>query len=75
MRSYKAVLDPPGLGARVDRPRYGHYFFDEGLVGAAFFRLYFVAVDKKGLAHLRKSSYEKIEVLVCETLYISKFSQ
>jgi len=37
MRSYKAVLGLPVPGARVNRPRYGHYFSDEGLVwGGAF---------------------------------------
>ncbi len=34
--SRDAVLAPPVLGARVERPQYGHYFSDEGLVGAAF---------------------------------------
>jgi len=32
MRSYKANLGPPVPGARVERPQYGHYFSDEGLV-------------------------------------------
>ncbi len=41
MRSYKANLGPPVLGARVDRPLYGHYFSDEGLVWGRRFWLLF----------------------------------
>ena len=52
MRSYKAVLGSPVPGARVNRPQYGHYFSDEGLVRGGIFSSLFVAVDKKGLARL-----------------------
>ena len=48
----EAVLDSPVLGARVERPQYGHYFCDEGLVRGGIFLSLFVAADKKGLAHL-----------------------
>jgi len=41
MRSYKAVLGPPVPGARVERPQYGHYFSDEGLVRGRRFWLLF----------------------------------
>jgi hypothetical protein len=69
MRSYKAVLSLPVPGARVNRPRYGHYFPDEGLVGGGIFSSLFVAVDKKGLAHLLGVSYEAKREFVCEKFF------
>ena len=42
----------PVLGARVNRPQYGHYFSDEGLVWGGISWVLLVAVDKKYLAHL-----------------------
>ncbi len=55
-------------GARVNRPRYGHYFSDEGLVGGGIFSSLFVAVDKKGLAHLLMINHGVPVELVCETI-------
>jgi len=66
MRSYKAVLGLTVPGARLNRPRYGHYFSDQGLVGGGIFSSLFVAVDKKGLAHLLGVSYEAQREFVCE---------
>ena len=66
MRSYKANLGLPVPGARVNRPLYGHYFSDEGLVGGGIFSSLFVAVDKKGLAHLLIIYYRVPKEFVCE---------
>ena len=46
MRSYKAVLGLPVPGTRVNRPRYGNYFSDEGLVPAAALLVTFLAAEK-----------------------------
>ncbi len=53
-----ANLGLPVPGARVNRPRYGHYFSDEGLVGGGISWVLLVAVDKKYLAHLLIINYE-----------------
>ena len=70
MQSYKAVLGLLVPGARVYQPQYGHYFSDEGLVWGGIFSSLFVAVDKKGLAHLLDNNYGVIEAIVCEKLLI-----
>jgi hypothetical protein len=36
----------PVLGARVNRPQYGHYFPDEGLVLGAALLVTFLAAEK-----------------------------
>ena len=46
MRSDKAVLGLPVPGAGVNRPRYGRYFSDEGLVRGRRFWLLFSPVRK-----------------------------
>ncbi len=61
-----ANLGLPVPGARVNRPQYGHYFSGEGLVGGGIFSSLFVAVDKKGLAHLLGVSYEAKREFGCE---------
>ena len=66
MQSYKAVLGLLVPGARVNRPQYGHYFSDEGLVWGGIFSSLFGAVDKKGLAHLLIINYEVLKIVVCE---------
>jgi len=66
MQSYKAVLGLLVPGARVYQPQYGHYFSDEGLVWGGIFSSLFVAVDKKGLAHLLIINYEASKGLACE---------
>jgi hypothetical protein len=38
----------------------------KGLVRGGIFSSLFVAVDKKGLAHLLKNNYEVMKALVCE---------
>ena len=68
MRSYKAVLGLLMPGARVNRPRYGHYFSDQGLVWGGIFSSLFVAVDKKGLAHLLTINCRVGNAFVCENL-------
>ena len=50
----------------MDRPQYGHYFSDKGLVRGGTFSSLFVAVDKKGLAHLLLIDYGVAKALVCE---------
>ncbi len=52
----------------MNRPRYEHYFSDEGLVGGGIFSSLFVAVDKKGLAHLLMINHGVPVELVCETI-------
>ena len=54
----------------MDRPRYGHYFADEGLVRGGIFSSLFVAADKKGLVHLLVSYYGVMTALVCENMII-----
>jgi hypothetical protein len=41
----------------------------KGLVRGGIFSSLFVAVDKKGLAHLLGISYEALKALVCEKMY------
>ena len=41
---------------------------NKGLVRGGIFSSLFVAVDKKGLAHVLVSNYEGMRTLVCETL-------
>ena len=55
MRSDKAVLGSPVPGARVNRPRYGHYFSDGGLVLGAALLVTFLAAEK---SNSRTSSVE-----------------
>ena len=52
----------------MERPQYGHHFSDEGLVRGGIFSSLFVAVDKKGLAHLLIINYRVKKSLVCEIL-------
>jgi hypothetical protein len=40
----------------------------KGLVRGGIFSSLFVAVDKKGLAHLLGKNYKAMKALVCETL-------
>ena len=68
-----AVLAPPEPGARVERPQYGRYFSDEGLVRGGTFWCLFLAVEKKTLAHLLDRHYEEIPALVCEIIRPSSF--
>ena len=53
----------------MSRPRYGHYFFDQGLVRGGTFWCLFLAVEKKTLAHLLKIGYEALKVFVRETTF------
>ncbi len=48
-----AVLGPPVPGARVERPQYGHYFSDEGLVRGRRFWLLFSLERKVTRARTR----------------------
>ena len=57
----------------MERPQYGHYFSDGGLVRGGIFSSLFVAVDKKGLAHLLGISYEVRKTLVCENIQLDNF--
>ena len=49
-------------------PDMGAILTIKGLVRGGIFSSLFVAVDKKGLAHLLASNYEVLKALVCETL-------
>jgi len=48
----------------------GIIFLMKGLFGGGIFSSLFVAVDKKGLAHLLIIYYEVMRALVCETNWI-----
>ncbi len=50
-------------------PYMGAILTIKGLVQGGIFSFLFVAVDKKGLAHLLDINYEVIKDLVCETLF------
>jgi hypothetical protein len=50
-------------------PDMGAILTKKGLVRGGIFSSLFVAVDKKGLAHLLGISYEAMESLVCETMF------
>jgi len=49
-------------------PDMGTILTKQGLVRGGIFSSLFVAVDKKGLAHLLGNNYEVMRRLVCETL-------
>jgi len=46
----------------------------KGLVRGGIFSFLFVAVDKKGLAHLLDIYYGVLKALVCETLFNNRLS-
>jgi len=46
----------------------------KGLVWGGIFSSLFVAVDKKGLAHLLGSNYKEMKALVCEKMFSQKFT-
>jgi len=50
-------------------PDMGAILSIKGLVRGGIFSSLFVAVDKKGLAHLLGISYEIVSTLVCESLF------
>ena len=75
MHSYKDNSGSPVPGARGNRPQYGHHFSDEGLVRGGIFSSLFVAVDKKGLAHLLINNYGVWKASVCEILFRYKSLQ
>ena len=56
----------------MNRPQYGHYFSDEGLVRGGVFGSFW-RCSKKGLAHLLVSNYEVVGVLVCEIILQNNF--
>ena len=53
-------------------PDMGAFLPIKGLVWGGIFSSLFVAVDKKGLAHLLDENYGVNKALVCETLYKNK---
>ncbi len=66
MRSDKAVLGLPVPGARENRPQYGHYFSDEGLVLGAALLVTILSAEKSNSRTYSLSKYEVLRVFVCE---------
>jgi len=61
-----ANLGSPVPGARVNRPQYGHYFSDEGLVLGAALLVTFLAAEKSNSRTYSLGNYEVLRVFVCE---------